>query len=498
MKILLDTNIFIYRESHNNVTDTVAKLFLWFDKLKYSKVVSPITKKEIEGYSSDSEKDKRIRESLLLKFTTYPQIIPEELTDDYNEKIKSAFPSSGQRSDYDNQLLYQVYKKVAGIDVMLTNDNGIIRKAEFLGIRNKVLTPSELLYKIEKENPEKIDYRMLAIKKTKFGKVCLKDVLFDSLRKDYHGFEEWFKSKNAEDCYCLKDEKGKLKGFLYIKVEHTDEDYRTFDPVFAMKKRIKIGTFKIESTGFRAGERFLKIIFKNAKLYDVDEIYVTMFDKRKELKDFFTKWGFKRWGTKTDTGELIYVKDMRDYDDTLTPQQNTPLIKSNVNYFILPIEPEYHTDLFPDSILTKEDEHLYTENFAHRYALSKVYITGSPNFGLAHPGDIVLIYRRGESYPKNYSSCITTTCVLHEIIAPRTKEDFLKECANRTVFGEGKLSDSWESGRHRTIIKMVEHENLSKKVILLKLLDIGLTYQDLRPFTKITKEQFESIMLLSN
>jgi hypothetical protein len=36
-------------------------------------------------------------------------------------------------------------------------------------------------------------------------------------------------------------------------------------PIFEMKRRLKIGTFKVNSTGFRLGERFLKIIFDTAK-----------------------------------------------------------------------------------------------------------------------------------------------------------------------------------------------------------------------------------------
>ena len=45
-------------------------------------------------------------------------------------------------------------------------------------------------------------------------------------------------------------------------------------------RRLKVGTFKVESTGFRLGERFIKIIFDNALHRNVDEIYVTLFTDR--------------------------------------------------------------------------------------------------------------------------------------------------------------------------------------------------------------------------
>ncbi|MDR3256771.1 MAG: hypothetical protein LBT18_03910 [Endomicrobium sp.] len=56
-----------------------------------------------------------------------------------------------------------------------------------------------------------------------------------------------------------------------------------------------IGTFKTLSTGFRLGERFIKIIFDNAIQNRVDGIYVTMFENRKDLQrlsDLYIQWDF--------------------------------------------------------------------------------------------------------------------------------------------------------------------------------------------------------------
>ena len=54
--------------------------------------------------------------------------------------------------------------------------------------------------------------------------------------------------------------------------------------MFSPKKRLKIGTFKVISNGLRLGERFVKIIFDNALKNHVQEIYVTIYDKRSEQK----------------------------------------------------------------------------------------------------------------------------------------------------------------------------------------------------------------------
>jgi len=78
------------------------------------------------------------------------------------------------------------------------------------------------------------------------------------------------------------DDNKKLYGFLYFKIEDKKEDYSNFSPSLPPKKRLKIGTFKVESEpkGQKMGERFLGFVFDNAKECKVDEIYVTIFDER--------------------------------------------------------------------------------------------------------------------------------------------------------------------------------------------------------------------------
>src|SRR5690606_32929802 len=100
---------------------------------------------------------------------------------------------------------------------------------------------------------------------------------------DYGGFGLWFNNKANEPIYITRNKSNnKLLSFLYLKIEEKNENYKDIQPIFQSKKRLKIGTFKVVSNGVRLGERFLKIIFDNALLNKVDEIYVSIFDKRDE------------------------------------------------------------------------------------------------------------------------------------------------------------------------------------------------------------------------
>ena len=491
--VLLDTNIVIKRESSIGVSFEVAKLFNWFGKKSIKTFVHAHTKKELEGYKDDA-----VRENVLTKLNSYNFLPSFSIIKDEHFNIIISRYSNDQNGKVDNALLCEVYNNNVGI--LLTDDTLILRKAEELYIRDRVLTSAELLAFYEKNNPQNIEYEMLAVKLKRFDEVDINSDFFDTLREDYEGrkFDEWFKRKGEEKAYVFED-RGMLKDFLYLKVELSNEpDYLKVTPPLSPKRRVKVGTFKIERTNFRLGERFLKIIFDNARLYDVEEIYVTLFeDKRKDviiLKQLMEQWGFVKYGYK-ENGEIVLVKSMKDYDSLKDPKYNYPLLKENPKYFFLPIYPEFHTDLFPDMILKNENMHLYQENKAHRYAIEKIYLTGSRNIE-AKPGDIVLIYRTGERLPKKYSSVISGMAIIQEICLTNTAEECIGICKNRSIFSEEEIQK--QHSRRSTVVKLLDYLPFKNKVKNFQLVNNKIIPEGTGPrnFDKISKENFELIYKL--
>lgn len=268
---------------------------------------------------------------------------------------------------------------------------------------------------------------------------------------------------------------------------------------------MKIGTFKVESTGFRLGERFIKIIFDNAIERGLDEIYVTLFLDRPELialYELLLKWGFFEHGTKSTNGneEKVLVKKLGTYDYEKTVIENYPNLRNSTNKFILPIFPKYHTSLFPDSVLYREKELNIIGDIAHRYALQKAYITWADCN--VESGDILLFYRTGETYPKKYSSVLTTIGVVERVVNNfKDEEEFLSYCNNRTVFSKDDLKGFWRGYRYNlSVLKFVFVKSLTKKINLEFLWNNGIIAapNGPRPFTKITDEQFKMIMSESN
>ncbi len=492
LRVLLDTNIIIHRESYDNVSFEVSNVYKWLDVLNCRKLIHPDTISELEKHG-----DIKIRRGMNIKLNAYEKIIPTTISDVFFNNVMKNF-STDDNSLIDNNILYQVYSGIA--DLLITQDKKILLKAEKLYIRNQVISTDEYLKNVEKLFPEKIEYNVLSIRKEKFGTINLNDPFFDTLKLDYPGFEDWFCKKNNDEAYVFKKD-NHIHGFLYIKTEFDDEkDYLSVIPALQPLKRLKVGTFKIDNevSGFRLGERFLKIIFDNALNIHADEIYVTLFENKRieidALRDIFKQWGFYKYGIKkTSNGdESVYVKKLNEYNPEKSVKYNFPNIKNDFKMFMLPINPEYHTELFPDSILKNEDMSLYMGNKGHLYSLEKIYVSGTHKME-PKPGDLIVIYRIGERYPKKYSSVCSGLAVLEEIIKPDTLEKYLNECKNKSVFNQDQLTCFYNNKKYRTVIKLITYKPYTNKILLNELIERNLYNYDEgpRPFDEIPRSLYD-------
>lgn len=494
MNALLDTNIIIHRENIRITNKSIGQLFYWLDKLHYEKLIHPYTVKELKKY-----RDAQMQELYSVKLDSYVQMKTIALqTVDFISALQTA-PKT-ENDEIDNQLLCEVYCSRA--DILITEDRRMRDKAIRLGIADRVLSINAFISKATSENPELLNYKALSVRKTYFGNVDVHNGFFDSFRDSYTGFDTWFAGKSNEEAYICHNDNDDILGFLYLKTEEKTENYSDITPPFQPKRRLKVGTFKVESTGFRLGERFIKIIFDNAIERKVDEIYVTLFVDSGELTalaDLFMRWGFFKYGTKATGGkqELVLVKKMGYYDAALSIKENYPNLNLKTGKMILPILPKYHTTLLPDSQLKTENEIDFLGRLPHRYALQKVYISWASEKNVSK-GDFLVFYRMGESYPKKYSSVITTIGVVDEIIRDFLCEnDFLSICQNRSVFSDNELKEFWANHRcNLMIIQFIYVKSLSKRLTLEYLWDKGMVDapNGPRPFTKISDSQFNEIL----
>lgn len=502
MKVLLDTNIIIHREASRILNKDIGVLFRWLDKGKYTKCIHPVTVQEIEKNSN-----KETAQILGVKLESYEILKTVSALQPAVEKVSLKIDVN-ENDRNDTFLLNEVYTE--RIEFLITEDKKIHKKAELLGIGDRVFNIDSFLEKVVSENPGLVDYKVLSVTKKYFGEINLEDSFFDSFKEDYKGFDKWFRKKSDEIAYVTIN-KGNILSFLFLKVENKDENYSDIQPAFLPKKRLKIGTFKVISNGVRLGERFIKIIFDNAIRYKVDEIYVTIFDKRDEQKrliGLLEDWGFERYGTKeTENGtELVYVRDFKPGFNIDNPKFTFPYFSKNTNVFMVPIYPDYHTELIPDSILTTESPYDFTENEPHRNAISKVYICRSVERSIKK-GDILVFYRTAASGRSAYYSSVITTIAISEgkVTNITDENDFVLKCRKRSIFSDEELKKywNWNPNFRPFIINFLYSHSFptGKRINRQRLLDLSIltgAENEIRGLKRITKEQFELILKETN
>lgn len=493
MRALLDTNIIIHRESMQATNYSIGQLFYWLDKLHFEKLIHPLSVKELRKANNSAQQS--IYDARLSAYTQMKTIAPQ--TDEFKSLLVNA--EKTENDVVDNQLLYEVYCGRA--DILITEDRKMRKKADTLGISGKVFTINSFVSKMTDENPSLIEYKALSVKKVFFGNVDVKNPFFDTFRNAYNDFDKWFAGKCNEEAYICYDDKKDVLGFLYLKTEFEDENYSDISPHFSPKKRLKVGTFKVESSGFRLGERFVKIIFDNALERKVEEIYVTLYTNRPELlalKSLLERWGFFEYGKKVGANreELVLVKTIGTYDPSHSPRYNFPNVRYDSKKFFLPINAEYHTRLFPDSKLSNEVDIVGEE--PQKYALQKVYVSFSFARNM-NPGDFLLIYRNGTTPGrKGFESVVTTICIVDEFKSNFSSEkEYLDYCENRTVFTKQELHNFWvKKNGQLLVLRLIVVKELAKKVALNDLWQkIIIPYPSgPRPFDQITDNQFDIII----
>jgi hypothetical protein len=486
----------IHREAGTVVEEDIGVLFNWLDRLHYEKCIHPLTVSEIQKH-----KDPRVVATFGIKLKSYVELKTE--APDSADILRIRQDDKNENDKNDTSILREVFAK--RVDCLITEDRRIHAKAKLLGIADRVFTIDDFLEKVTAENPGLADYKVLAVTKEYFGKINLQDSFFDEFKRDYVGFADWFNKKSDEIAYICKSGKNDMLAFLYLKTEDEREPYVDIKPAFVPKRRLKIGTFKVAMNGFKLGERFLKIVFDNAMQQKVNEIYVTIFNKdadQERLIEMLSDWGFRRHGSKTTASgeEQVLVRDLTPKVDVIHPMTTYPYISRHQRKFIVPIYPDYHTELLPDSILRTESPENFVENRPNRNAIRKVYISRSHRKDMK-PGDIVVFYRTASGGSGHYTSVATTIGLIENVVTPvASLEDFIRLCRKRSVFSDAELRKHWDyyPTLKPFVVNFLYVHSLPKRPNLATLKQENIIAEAPRGFDEISDEAFAKLIEISN
>lgn len=312
------------------------------------------------------------------------------------------------------------------------------------------------------------------IQKLFFQDINFDDTFFDSLKEDYPGFETWVerKKRDGSTAFYLEDENGAIDAFLYLKIE--DGPISDIAPPLLVSRALKIGTLKVNPHGTRLGERFIKIIINHAVETNIDLIYVTVFAHHVALISLFEEFGFTEYGSKDE--EKVFIKEIGHKTGDLVKDYPVVPVESNHKYLIS-IYPDYHTQLFPDSILFGEDGDEIIHDLSHTNSIHKVYLSGSSDSNKIEYGDLIVFYRTSDNQgPAYYRAVATSLCAVEEVRPSSSfnnEDDFVEYCRSYSLFDEGELRYYYR--KRVTAIKFLYITAFKYKVIRKKLLeDIGI------------------------
>ncbi|GHV23771.1 hypothetical protein FACS189494_11950 [Spirochaetia bacterium] len=206
-------------------------------------------------------------------------------------------------------------------------------------------------------------------------------------------------------------------------------------------------------------------------------------------------WGFKYFGTKGINGELVYVRDFTKQFDIANPKNTFPYISTSNSIFLVPIYPDYHTNLLPDSFLRTESPNDFIENEPHKNALSKVYISRSREQNIKR-GDVIVFYRTGGYY----KSVVTTIGIVEDVILNiRRETEFINVCRKRSVFTDAELKEQWNycTNLKPFVVKFLYTYSFPHRINMQRLIELQIIKDKNsapRGFYKISKDRFLTIL----
>ena len=489
-KVLLDTNILIEREDNKILSDSLQEFSKLMNENRFEVCIHPAS---FEDVNNDS--DKKRKEITLSKLKSYNQLInPPKFDDDdlFKEKLNLK-----KINDYiDGLLLYALYKD--RVDFLITEDLGIHKLSKKFNLEEQVLTVDEALSDLNIKSlitPPPIE-------KTTVNNLDLSDPIFDSLKNDYEEFENWFTKICKEERKCLTYTENNQLGAILIYKEEFDSIYLK-NKYLRSKKRIKISTMKVSSTGSKIGEFFISWIVNYAINLKCEELYLTHFVKKNDyLVYLIEEYGFNCVG-ENERGEKVFVKTINkkvisqkisdnNYSYSYIAKEYFPYFcdNKNVNKFIVPIKPQYHEKLFlSDNNQSKLEIFLdggfngYPEDLIPVNPIKKAYLTNS-NVNLEE-GDFLLFY---ETEKKGISD-VGVVESFHKDV--NDLNNLLKIVSKRSVFTLEELKEYAKEGA--SVILFIHSKRYEKKLSYEDLVKLGVINGPVQSIQSINHENYLKI-----
>lgn len=484
MNILLDTNILIPLEDTSKLLDpNLSSIKQLCSKYNYNIFIHPL---QIEDLNRDKNEE---RKKIVLSRVKQYQIIENPPEWNVSENPELTWKQKNDNDRIDNNLLFSLYRNA--VSILVTEDEEIHKKAKSANIQEKVYRKEQFLAFLLKQEikPKEIS---VGVENLFLYQLDIKNSFFDSLRNVYQGFDEWYQRGCEEHrkCWCIRDGKTILALCIYKE----ENDCAITDNGKPLEGKIlKLCTLKVspDYRGRKCGERLLYIAFKYAAENNYDWIYLhTRGNEQQSLIGLCKDYGFYIYGKYSNDDVLL--KPMKpDKEDNISSLEYVikfyPYYKNDetVRKFIVPIQPDFHNDLFPDISdiaegLFRSD---YTMYSTPSNTIKKAYICHSQCKQLK-AGDILLFYRTKD---RKSIQCIG---IVEQVFFSQELSEVLSLVSKRTVYSEEELKQILKK---KSLIVLFRYIQLNKTISNKDLKQAGIEGY-IQSIRSISNEQFEELM----
>ena len=448
MKFLIDTNVFFAMEDARKEPFAYTTLCRFAGKGKpHDLVVYPdAIRRDIEN-----DKDVRRKREMLARMEDYSSISEGlDLTDAVAEEKGLKVDNPNDRSD--SEILFALMSDYA--DVVVTEDVGIHRRARKLDIHERVLYAAQAANFLERVEAKQKPV-LPEIKEVCASRIDEGASIFDSLKRTYPKFQQWFRkcAREMRRAWICGDEKG--PNAILICKEETAAVKMQNGKSLRARKFLKICTFKVAETfyGRKIGELFLKVAFGRATARGCDKIYITISDKLNEqehLKSLCFDFGFIQRGIEDSSEDDVWVKNHPiappaqgpdspfDYHKKYYPW----FVAKPVRKFIIPIRPKYHRILFPEAQKQPRIE-FGDGGSSEGNTIKCAYLSHAS--ACPGRGDILLFYRSHDERK------LTSIGIVERAVHLETTNSILKIASKRTVYRREEI-EKMADGRQVLVI----------------------------------------------
>lgn len=482
MNFLIDTNIVIPLEPTAKVDLAInTNLAIKFHKIALSsESILFIHPSIFEDLKRDKVEERReLRKTVINKYQSLESPPSVSILD----PAIIGKPKHGSNNWVDNNLLAALKGDL--IDYLVTEDIGIHKKAKRLNLESRVLLLADAvelikdLFDITPSPPPTVTNKYIY-------ELDTSDLIFNSLREDYDGFDEWVIKCKREQRHAYVVTSADSKNIAAIAILKRENDL----PNGQKGKVLKICTFKVSTDfgGNKLGELLLKAIFEYLAINNYEFAYFTTHEKQDHLIEFAKDFGFYEINNHHSDKELAFCKDLKfeakdivstepfDFHVKFGPRVTS--FNSN-STFIIPIRPKYHNILFPE---LKQQKSLFPAIRPCGNSIRKAYLSHSLSSKIKR-GDNIIFYR---SHDKQAVTCLG---IAEDTFRSKKGNEIAQYVGSRTVYTFSTIQEM--CSKPVLAIKFRLVQPFSEAIHLRTLRKHGIIKGQPQSITEISQESIE-------